>query len=140
LPKGSTERPMDSLSQRPTTCVIAPCWKAVRPATDEKLRIVNKDKQLLPTYERPQYWRSLEELHGSGLVTERDSAAELADAPGLDRRELGKDLGGSLPMAGGAAPPPPAPPEKQPRGGRTRRRSPGETLPLATPHGVEAPG
>src|SRR5262249_62302651 len=110
LPKGSTERPMDSLSQRPTTCVIAPCWKAVRPATDEKLRIVNKDKQLLPTYERPQYWRSLEELHGSGLVTERDSAAELADAAGLDRRGAAQYFGGSLPL-GGTDPrhPPPAP-------------------------------
>src|SRR5262249_62054113 len=120
LPKGSTERPMDSLSQRPTTCVIAPCWKAVRPATDEKLRIVNKDKQLLPTYERPQYWRSLEKLHGSGPVTERDSAAELADAAGLDRRGPGKYLRGPFALAGLAPPAPPPPQENNTSPRRTR--------------------
>jgi len=42
----------------------------------------------------------LEELRGPGLVTERDSAAALADAAGLDRRELVKYLGVSFAMAG----------------------------------------
>ncbi|HEX7253978.1 MAG TPA: 4Fe-4S dicluster domain-containing protein [Thermoanaerobaculia bacterium] len=63
---------------------------------------MNKDRQLLPAYgtERPRYWRSLEELRGAGVVSERDSAAELAEAAGLDRRELVKYLGVSFAMAG----------------------------------------
>ncbi|HEX7253162.1 MAG TPA: molybdopterin oxidoreductase, partial [Thermoanaerobaculia bacterium] len=64
--------------------------------------MVNKDKQLLPVYgtERLPYWRTLEELRGASLGSERDSAAELSDATGLDRRELVKYLGVSFAMAG----------------------------------------
>ena len=63
---------------------------------------MSKVKQLLPAYgtETSRYWRSLDELRGASVVSQRDSAAELAEAAGLDRRELVKYLGVSFAMAG----------------------------------------
>ena len=63
---------------------------------------MSKVKQLLPAYgtETSRYWRSLDELRGASVVSERDSATELTEAAGLDRRELVKYLGVSFAHGG----------------------------------------